>query len=377
MLRRILSLLLLACVLCAGELPARADESATAVDEARARVAANDTAGAIAGLAVYVAAHPTDGRAGRLLGDLYFRVPDYKRAEVEWKRLIALDPLDRDTHNRLGGLYAALDRTSEAIAEFEKSLPTHSGFLNLVEAHRRAGDLPDFEHQLALRAQRLPDDVFAQLEYGQVLRILHRYDDALVVFRRLAELRPRSCPALVDLSNDLLDLGRIDDAMVHLKACLAIQPNDYAALVDYGEAYIEKSDLATARPFFEHARAVKDDGSEALVDIGYIEDAHGNWKDAIAFYQRAIAADPLQADAYIDLGFDYYEHDLFTLAEATFLKGISAVPLDGRLHYLLGVTYNVQGKIVLARAQYHSALGSYEPIVVRAAARDLSLLPAL
>jgi len=39
-------------------------------------------------LAPYVAAHPGDAAAGRLLGDLYFRVPEYAKAEKIWKALI-------------------------------------------------------------------------------------------------------------------------------------------------------------------------------------------------------------------------------------------------------------------------------------------------
>ena len=77
------------------------------LDAARAKVAGGDTKGAIAGLAPYVADHPRDAAAGRLLGDLYFRVPDFAKAERVWKALLAIDSNDRETHSRLGALYAA------------------------------------------------------------------------------------------------------------------------------------------------------------------------------------------------------------------------------------------------------------------------------
>src|SRR3981081_3161636 len=93
------------------------------LDAARAKVAAGDTKGAIDGLAPYVASHPQDAAAGRLLGDLYFRVPDYAKAEKVWKAILAIDPTDRETHSRMGSLYAVQDRINDAMAEFQLSLP--------------------------------------------------------------------------------------------------------------------------------------------------------------------------------------------------------------------------------------------------------------
>ncbi len=81
--------------------PAAIDSSM--LDAARAKVAAGDTRGAIAGLAPYVADHPADVPAARLLGDLYFRVPDYARAERVWKA-IARRPAGRQGDPQPAGL---------------------------------------------------------------------------------------------------------------------------------------------------------------------------------------------------------------------------------------------------------------------------------
>lgn len=352
----------------------RADEI-SAVDAARTKVAAGDTAGALRDLDGYVPAHPADVPAARLLGDLYFRVPDYKRAEAVWKTIVARNPGDRETHNRLGSLYAVLDRIPDAIAEFEKSLPSRGGFAGLVDQHRRKGDLAQFESQFAFFAEQHPLDAGAQSYYAHILRAQRKYAEAQIPFSRVVSLQPNECGALVDSGNNLIDLGRLADAIALFNRCLAREPNFYAALVDLGEAYIEKDQLAGARSFFERALAVRPDGPEALVDVGFLEDAAGRWKTAVGYYLRAIASEPLQAEAYIDLGYDYNEHQLYQLAEATFLKGISVAPEEGRLHYMLAVTYNVQGKVRLARDQYRLAINSREPIVVRAAQQELALLP--
>lgn len=345
------------------------------VDAARARVAAGDTAGAIGELAPYVAQHPEDLTAGRLLGDLYFRVPDYKKAESVWTALVRLHPDDRETHNRLGALYAVQDRIDDSIAEFQKSLPSRAGVNGLVAAHKKQGDLGRFVAEVQSDADQHPLLARSWTMLGLVDRALRKFDDARTAFERVVALQPRSCDARIDLANVQVDQGRIDPAMANLSTCLAIDPTYYPAVVNMGEAYLEKHDAKTARPYFDRALQLRPEGSEALVDIGYIFDERGDWKTAVGYYTRAMVADPLRPEAYVDLGYDYSEHRLFPLAEAAYLKGLSVSADDGRLHYMLAVTYNVQGKIALARQQYERAAQADEPLIVNAAKAELALLP--
>jgi tetratricopeptide (TPR) repeat protein len=346
------------------------------LDAARAKVAAGDTKGAIDGLAPYVAAHPQDLQAGRLLGDLYFRVPDYAKAEKVWKAILTIDAADRETHSRLGALYAVQDRVNDALFEFQQSLPSKSGYAGLVMIHKRAGDLADYLSKLQLDTEQHPFDVGRWSELGQARRALHKYDAAYDAFSHVVAIRPSSCAARVDLANALVDLGRVDPAIVQLKSCLSTDANYYPAVVNMGEAYLEKSEPVTARPFLDRALTLRPEGTEALVDIGYIFDMQGDWKTSVSYYNRAIRSDPMRPEAYIDLGYDYNEHRLFPLAEAAYIKGLAVSQDDGRLHYMLAVTYNLQGKITLAREQYRHAIASEEPIVVRAAQAELALLPA-
>lgn len=361
--------------------PARAASDSTAVsptaviDSARAKVAAGDSKGAIAELAPYVAQHPQDIAAGRLLGDIYFRMPDYGKAERAWKAVIAVVPDDLETHSRLGSLYAAEDRITDAITEFQQSLPSRSGAAGLVMAHKRAGDLPRYLTDLEAATHKTPFDSSVWTELGEARRALRDYDQALEAFTHAVGLRPIACGPRIDIANVLVDMHRVDPAIDHLKVCLQNDPHSYPATVNLGEAYLEKGDTGTARPLLDRALTIRPEGTEALVDVGYIYDLQGDWKTATGYYNRAIRADPLRPEAYIDLGYDYNDHRYFELAEAAYLKGLSVAPDDGRLHYLLAVTYNVQGKIGLARGQYQQALASGEPDVTRAARADLALLP--
>ncbi len=383
------AVLTLACVIFGTAAPAQLEHANTgdtrvgdefssnaagAVEVARKLVAAGDLDGAVRGLRTYVAAHPNELAPARYLGDLYYRTPNLAAAERTYRAILRFAPADRETHNRLGGIYAAEDRVVDAVAEFQQSLPSSSAYGHLVELHRRLGDLDRFEALYRRAAESAPSDAGAQYALGTVYRAEHRTQLAVPQLERALMLAPHSCPTLAELGSAYLDVDRTGDAIAVLQRCLAFEPSDYAALVNLGDAYIAQRRYAAARTPLERAAQGRPDGPEALVDIGYLEDTAQRWQSAVSYYLRAIAADPLIRDAYVDLGYDYGEHRLYALAEAAFLKGLSIAPGDGRLHYLLGVTYSAQGKRELARAEYRRATGSDEPDVARAASRDLTSL---
>ncbi len=349
-------------------------DPAGAVEQARKRVSSGDLDGAVKELALYVAAHPREIEPARYLADLYYRQSDFVSAERTLLAILTYAPKDRETHNRLGGIYAAQDKVAAAIDEFQKSLPSSGAFERLVELHRRRGDLAAFTERYRLEALARPSDAGAQFNYGKILVALRKPLEGSDYLQRALAIDGRSCQALSELGAAYLDLGQRAKALAVLQRCLYFEPANYAALVNLGIVYIEQGLIAKARDAFEQAARSRPDGPEALVDIGYLEDLQGRWQSAIQYYLKALALDPLSRDAYVNLGYDYDDHRLYQLAEAAFIKGLSISPNDGRLHYLLGVTYAEQGKTKLARGEYEQAKSSDEPDVVTAATRDLLLL---
>ena len=344
-----------------------------AVEQARKLVANGELDNAIKQLKLYVAAHPRDIGPARYLGDLYYRKADLAAAAKTFLAILQIAPDDRETHNRLGGVYAAQDRIADSIDEFQRSIPSVGAYPHLVDLHRRRGDLDAFTNELRVKAAAHEFDAGDQFSLGQVLRAEHKPVEALGFLQRALEIQSRNCQILSELGSTYLDLNDVHSAIDVLERCLVINPREYAALVNLGDAYVQNAQLDRARAEFEAANLVRVDGSEALIDLGYLDDVAGNWDDAVHFYLRAIAVDPLARDAYVNLGYDYEHHRLFALAEAAYIKGLSVVPGDGRLHYLLGETYQEQGKTALARQEWQRALSSDEPDVANAASYRLAL----
>ncbi len=362
----------------ATSVPAAAETAApvsSAVDTARRLVAQGKLDVAVRELAVYVAGEPRDLDAARYLGDLYYRQADLPNAERVYVEVLRIEPRDRETHNRLGGIYAAEDRVSDAIDQFTQSLPSMSNAYGyLIELHRKRGDLDAFLADTKSRADNDPLDFVAQYNTGMFYDARHRYREAAMYLDRARMLQPRNCDTLSALGSVYIDLHEPKESLDALDRCLNHDAVNYSALVNRGDLYIDTAQYDKAHADLDAAHLIRPDGPEALVNLGYLKDVEHDWHAAVSYYLRAISIDPLMREGYTNLGCDYEQHQLYALAEAAFLKGLSIAPSDGRLHYLLAMTYADQGKRTLALAEYQQAANSDETEVARAATRELAIL---
>jgi tetratricopeptide (TPR) repeat protein len=348
-----------------------------AIDAARQRIAAGDLRGAINGLRVYVVSHPQDVAPIRFLGDLYYRAGEFGRAEFLYQQLLAANPHDKESHNRLGVVYATENRVDDAIAQFNAALPGTDSVSDLVAMHTRKGDLPAYEAQMERLALEYPADPAIQAELGQVYQALHRDGDAMPYYMRALDSDPQSLTALDGLGLAYLEVGDYDSAASYFQRCLAVDPLNYSCNDNLAANDLEAGKFDEARPILDKTYRLSPERPEALVNYGYLFDAGGDWKKAVAYYVKAIAVGPYRPEAYINLGIDYENNALYPLAQSALLKGVAAVPDDGRIRFLLGRVYAKQGLTTLAIAQFAAAEKSYDQGIVHISQLESAkLLPA-
>jgi len=345
-----------------------------AVDAARERVAAGDLDGAIRELATYVSGHPGEIGPERLLGDLYYRHGELARAEEKYKHILTYAPKDKETHNRLGSVYATENRVDAAIDEFDRSLPGTDSVPDLVRLHIRKGDFGQYKNEREKAAIDYPTDPDAQLELGQVYLAVHETDLALRYFRRALDEDPASLQALNDMGRAYLDLQDYDKAIDAFGSCLGRDPNNYACADNLGATYLESKRYAEAANVLTIAHRLQPERGEALVNIGYLSDVNGDWKRAVTYYVQSATVYPYAPEAYINLGLDYNQHGYYELAQSALLKGLAVAPEDGRLHFVLGDVYARQGNQAMAAAQFKLAADSYDPAVVSLAKERVAAL---
>ncbi|HEV2262472.1 MAG TPA: tetratricopeptide repeat protein [Candidatus Rubrimentiphilum sp.] len=334
-----------------------------AMQSARERVAAGDLDGAIGELARYVSGHPGEIGPERLLGDLYYRHGDMARAESTYNHILGYAPRDKETHNRLGSVYATENRIDAAIDEFNRSLPGTDSVQDLVLLHMRKGDFPRYREEREKAARDFPTDPEDQLELGEVYIGIHQPDLAMRYTRRAMDEDMNSNQAYIDLGREFMDLQDYANATDTFGACLRKWPNDYACSNNLGATYLESKQYGLAANILSIAHRLRPEAGEALVNLGYLDDVNGDWKGAVSYYVQAMTVYPYAPEAYINLGLDYVGHGFYELAQSALLKGLAVAPEDGRLHFVLGDAYLRQGNQTLAAAQFRIAANSFDPTV--------------
>lgn len=330
-----------------------------AMNTARDRVAAGHLEGAITGLQSYVSNHPGEIGPERLLGDLYFRKTDLALAEATYRHILTYSPNDKETHNRLGSVYATENRIDEAISEFNHSLPGTDAVPDLVHLHMRRGDLAAYKHELELAASEYPSSTEAQSEIGEVYETIGQPEVAERFFKRALDDDPGNLIATNNIGLAYMDEKRYSDAIRSFTFCLVHDAYNYGCKDNLAAVYLHESLWGQADVLLQQAHALAPERPEALVNMGYLADARGDWKKAVVYYIEASTVYPYGADAYANLGVTYNEHGLYQLAQAALIKGLAVAPEDGRLHFILGETYSHQGNLAMAAVQYRAAaLGS-------------------
>jgi tetratricopeptide (TPR) repeat protein len=332
-----------------------------AIRATREMIAAGNMDGAVKRLATYVFAHPKEWAPRRFLGDLYFRTGQIEKARDMYQEILARQPLDKETHNRLGSVLAVLNKVDDAIAQFNAALPGTESVPDLVTLHERRGDLPAYRSQMERAAANFPNDAELQAELGQVYNAVRQPYQASVYFKRALDSDAGNLSALNGLGLSYMSMGDYARATSTLQKCLSLDPRAYQCQDNLGAAYLEMRRFDEAQVALDKAYALEPERAETLVNYGYLADARGDWKTAVAQYAKAIAVWPYLREAYIDLGIDYEDHNLNALAQQALVRGLASVNDDGRLHYLLGKAYEAQGDTKDAVVQFKAAANGTDP----------------
>jgi tetratricopeptide (TPR) repeat protein len=349
-------------------------DPAGAIRATRELIASGDMSGAIRKLSMYVAIHPGEIGPRRFLGDLYFRTGQIARAQFVYEEILKFAPGDKETHNRLGTVYAEENRVDDAIAQFNSALPGTDSVDDLVELHMRKGDLDKYEIEVQKMAHDFPNDPGVQAELGQVYYAIHQPAQSEVYYNRALDQDPRDLTALNGLGLALMDLHRYDEAVATFKTCLGVDPLAFQCQNNMGATYLEAKRIGDAKVALDKAFKDAPERAETFVNYGYMADMQDDWQRAVAQYARAIELYPYLREAYIDLALDYERHQLYVLAQAVLIKGIASVHDDGRLHVLLGDAYESQGDKSDALAQFQMGEKGSDATAVGIATQQVSLL---
>jgi len=167
------------------------------------------------------------------------------------------ESLMADTHRDLAGVKLAQGEPEAAISEYRRSLAldpdepdTHLG---LAEAYRRKGLLIETERELREALRLDPEHQEARLALGVAFLQMQRWNDAAAEFQRLVDdptfIRPSR--ALVNLGWAHYKSGNLDQAKADFERALKTDGSNYIAHLDLGIVLYDRDDLVEAIQHFE------------------------------------------------------------------------------------------------------------------------------
>ncbi len=299
---------------------------------------------------------PNDLAVQKLLGDVEYRLENYAAAAAAYRIVLTREPMNKEVHNRLGGVYAAQDKIDSAISEFRSSLPLSEGFANLVQSYADEGKLGDLEIEYYRVEEHEPYEYITHYNLGYIYYYEKKFDAAIAQYLEALDRFPRYNDARNALGMVYGDLGQYNRAIDNYKTVIAADPKYYLAWMNWGVELIKLGQYNDAIVKLNRAIELNPAYARSYDNLGVVYDYLGDFTKAVELYNKALVLDPREREAYQNLGSLYYSHNLMNLAEAAFIKGLAVAPRFVGLHYNLAIVYQEQHKYTMAVQQYKAVL---------------------
>ena len=287
-------------------------------------VAAGKRMEAVFALEKLVEANPDYAPAYNDLGVLYGESEEASKALAAYEKAVSLDPANATFRKNLGDFfYVAMKQPDEAAVHYEQVLRSNpqdaETLLILGNLRVEAGHFRE-ARELYLRALELdPSNELAGKMFDALdangedpakrdsdtlireARCLVRRgqtDRAVHLLETLLSACPDHAAAHNDFGNLLCLLQKPDEALDHLEQAVRLAPGEVGFLRDLADAQLaEAGDIEKALALYNKALALKPDDIETLLRIGNVCGAKGLHNDARFFYDKVLAIEPCHAAA--------------------------------------------------------------------------------
>ena len=221
------------------------------------------------------------------LGSVHLKMGSKTEAVADFQKAVSLAPEDGYVQDQLGYAYQITGNYEKAVIAHQAAtrlVPTNANFwlnLGLAQqgfAHKQANkNIPNtaafgaareaFAHALKLA----PEDFAVRETYGESLYEAKRYDEAIVQFKKAAQLNPKDYAPLFNLALAQTQLKHYDLAAEAYQGVLAIDSTNVGAqagqLNCQGTLQFQRSQFAEAAETFQKLTALKPGERGRLVQL--------------------------------------------------------------------------------------------------------------
>jgi len=319
---------------------------------------------------------------------------DLQQAEVDFKRVLALDPRAAAAYANLGVIHMRRKQWDAALINLrqaEKLAPTVAGIrLNMGLAYYRKGDyrhaIPPFESV----AKDAPGSLQARYLLGQCYFFTDRYVEAadtleplwpqqsqdlnyLYVLSTAADkadrkdLGDRAVARMAEVGGDsaivhmligkaMLNLEAYDDAAKELAAAVEADPKLPFVHFNLGLLYSKKGDYERAQAEFQKDIALEPDLPFNYDELGNVCSLSNDDQAAEKNYRKALRLDPHMLNPHLGLAKIYQAQTLYTKALAELAAAAQIDPESSRIHYLRGQILIRMGKTAEGKREIETSV---------------------
>ena len=361
-----------------------------------------------------VNADPEDVGALNRISEIQRRQGKYTEALATIKKARAKDPNSLEAGYSEGLLLDVLGRYDEAIAVYEKMVDhtehangaytqdektNRSFFLERLgsvyhEQNKTTEAIATYQKMIDLGGE------FAKRGYtGQVdtYRDARQFDQATAVLRKAVTASPNDRDLKLLLAWQLADTGKLDEGLALANGMLTGKPTDREVYLQLSEIqqrqkhwkeaeealakvepfatsnddkanlYFRKGALAErekhydqAEQFFHKVLEIDPNNAITLNNLGYmLADKTSRYTDALKYIRKAVELEPMNG-AYLDsLGWVYLKLGQFEPAEDNLRKAVERNSTDPTVHDHLGDLYERTGRIRLAASQWEISVAEF------------------
>lgn len=172
--------------------------------------------------------YPNDPEPFELRGRFHQSIYNWKEAETDFRRALALAPANDDYRLALASVLLERLKTKDAIPLFEDYLSRHPDNLTahrgLAQCAATSGDLERALELLNRAYERSPDDFEVQKAYGEVLLTAGNSEKAVEVLEKAYRVVPEHANLAYSLARSLKAIGRGEEAEPLLKFVTESRP---------------------------------------------------------------------------------------------------------------------------------------------------------
>ena len=226
----------------------------------------------------------------------YIAKNELKKAVIELKNVVQLDPKDDAAYLELGETYLKLKEAREAFQAYTRAVSAN------------------------------PDNLKAQLKLGQMLLLGRQTEEAKKKVELILAKSPDNVEALSLLSGVQVQERDLDGAIKTLEKAASLNPNHFNTQLSLGRLLFLKGEPGKAEEAYLKAIALDPASGVPYVELSRIYARKGEWDKAEAELKRMIQAAGSTYETLHVLALFYESREKFEQAEKTYLQAVEAAP---------------------------------------------------